>query len=171
MYYIVFPNSFAYNPARINVVSIGYQNTSKNVIVSSLYEVFKTSDDVDDRLLWHWFKSPDFQKLIEPAFVFNSTTISSVWVKYFRQLLRNNIKSELSSTISTSLSLFISVSIEVLQDSKTGSYSTYEKSPCREHKAFCRGSLHRVLYSIYPFFPPNWGRRWGRLCGIRLTRS
>ena len=27
-------------------------------------EVFKTSEDVDDRLLWHWFKSPDFQKLI-----------------------------------------------------------------------------------------------------------
>ena len=64
MYYIVSPNSFAYNPARINVGSIGYQDTGKSVIVSSLYEVFKTSDDVDDRLLWHWFKSPDFQKLI-----------------------------------------------------------------------------------------------------------
>ena len=64
MYYIVSPNSFAYNPARINVGSIGYQNIGKNVIVSSLYEVFKTSEDVDDRLLWHWFKSPDFQKLI-----------------------------------------------------------------------------------------------------------
>ena len=64
MYYIVSPNSFAYNPARINVGSIGYQNIGKNVIVSSLYEVFKTSEDVDDRLLWHWLKSPDFQKLI-----------------------------------------------------------------------------------------------------------
>ena len=64
MYYIVSPNSFAYNPARINVGSIGYQNVGENVIVSSLYEVFKTSEDVDDRLLWHWFKSPDFQKLI-----------------------------------------------------------------------------------------------------------
>ena len=64
MYYIVSPNSFAYNPARINVGSIGYQNIGKNVIVSSLYEVFKTSEDVDDGLLWHWFKSPDFQKLI-----------------------------------------------------------------------------------------------------------
>ena len=64
MYYIVSPNSFAYNPARINVGSIGYQNIGKNVIVSSLYEVFKTSEDVDDRLLWYWFKSPDFQKLI-----------------------------------------------------------------------------------------------------------
>lgn len=64
MYYIVSPQSFAYNPARINVGSIGYQNTSKNVIVSSLYEVFKTTDNVDDRFLWYWFKSDDFQKLI-----------------------------------------------------------------------------------------------------------
>ncbi len=64
MYYIVSPNSFAYNPARINVGSIGYQNLPKNVIVSSLYEVFKTTDEVDDRFLWHWFKSVDFQKLI-----------------------------------------------------------------------------------------------------------
>ena len=64
MYYIVSPQSFAYNPARINVGSIGYQNTSKNVIVSSLYEVFKTTEEVDDRFLWHWFKSDDFQKLI-----------------------------------------------------------------------------------------------------------
>jgi type I restriction enzyme S subunit len=34
------------------------------VIVSSLYEVFKTTEEVDDRFLWHWFKSDDFQKLI-----------------------------------------------------------------------------------------------------------
>lgn len=64
MYYIVSPNSFAYNPARINVGSIGYQNIGKDVIVSSLYEIFKTTSDVDDRFLWHWFKSNDFQKLI-----------------------------------------------------------------------------------------------------------
>ena len=65
MYYIVSPDSFAYNPARINVGSIGYQNIQKNVIVSSLYEVFKTVDDVDDRFLWHWFKSNAFQRMIE----------------------------------------------------------------------------------------------------------
>ena len=64
MYYIVSPNSFTYNPARINVGSIGYQNTSDNVIVSSLYEVFKTTDDVDDCFLWHWVKSDNFQQLI-----------------------------------------------------------------------------------------------------------
>ena len=65
MYYIVSKNSFAYNPARINVGSIGYYDGSENVIVSSLYEVFKTSEDIDDRYLWHWFKSNNFKKLIE----------------------------------------------------------------------------------------------------------
>ena len=36
MYWIVEPGSFAYNPARINVGSIGYVSTSKKVNVSSL---------------------------------------------------------------------------------------------------------------------------------------
>ncbi len=64
-YNIVKPNSFAYNPARINVGSIGYYEGAEKVIVSSLYEVFQTSDDVDDRFLWHWFKSAEFPKWIE----------------------------------------------------------------------------------------------------------
>jgi len=65
MYIIVSPNSFAYNPARINVGSIGYQALGKNVIVSSLYEVFKTSHEVDDHFLWYWFKSDHFKRLVE----------------------------------------------------------------------------------------------------------
>lgn len=64
-YNIVQPNSFAYNPARINVGSIGYYKGSENVIVSSLYEVFQTDDYVDDRFLWHWFKSDEFPRWIE----------------------------------------------------------------------------------------------------------
>ena len=64
-YNIVMPNSFAYNPARINVGSIGYYEGTENVIVSSLYEVFQTADYVDDRFLWHWFKSDEFPKWIE----------------------------------------------------------------------------------------------------------
>ena len=63
-YNIVEPNSFAYNPARINVGSIGYYEGAERVIVSSLYEVFKTADYVDDRFLWHWFKSDQFPKWI-----------------------------------------------------------------------------------------------------------
>ena len=65
LYNIVSPKSFAYNPARINVGSIGYYDDSKNVIVSSLYEVFKTTEDINDRFLWHWFKTNQFQKMIE----------------------------------------------------------------------------------------------------------
>lgn len=65
MYYIVSKNSFAYNPARINVGSIGYYDKSDNVIVSSLYEVFKTIEIVDDKFLWHWFKSDQFNRLID----------------------------------------------------------------------------------------------------------
>lgn len=64
-YWIVEPKSFAYNPARINVGSIGYQSTSENVIVSSLYEVFQTDETCDDRFLWHWFKTPLFTQQIE----------------------------------------------------------------------------------------------------------
>ena len=64
-YWIVEPGSFAYNPARINVGSIGYLSTSDNVIVSSLYEVFRTDESCDDRFLWHWLKSPLFAKQIE----------------------------------------------------------------------------------------------------------
>ena len=64
-YNIVEPYSFAYNPARINVGSIGYYAGFENVIVSSLYEVFKTADYVDDKFLWHWFKSDELPKWIE----------------------------------------------------------------------------------------------------------
>jgi len=64
MYIIVKPNSFAYNPARINVGSLGYYEGTENVIVSSLYEVFQTVDDVDDKFLKHWFKTKDFMDWI-----------------------------------------------------------------------------------------------------------
>ena len=64
-YIIVSPNSFGYNPARINVGSIGFYDGSKDIIVSSLYEVFKTTDSIDNRFLWHWFKSDIFPKWID----------------------------------------------------------------------------------------------------------
>ena len=64
-YNIVQPNSFAYNPARINVGSIRYYKGVENVIVSSLYEVFQTDNYVNDRFLWHWLKSDEFPRWIE----------------------------------------------------------------------------------------------------------
>ncbi len=65
MYYIVEPYSFAYNPARINIGSIGYYKLPEKVIVSSLYEVFKTTENINDDFLWYWFKTWNFQKQIE----------------------------------------------------------------------------------------------------------
>lgn len=64
-YKVVNTNSFAYNPARINIGSIGYYRGSKKVIVSSLYEVFQTKDMIYDDFLWQWLKSLEFQKWIE----------------------------------------------------------------------------------------------------------
>ena len=88
MYWIVEPGSFAYNPARINVGSIGYLSTSENVIVSSLYEVFRADGTCDDRFLWHWFKSPLFMKQIEMLqeggvrlyFFFDKLLLSEIWM-------------------------------------------------------------------------------------------
>lgn len=65
MYYIVTPDSFAYNPARINVGSIGYDDLDKDVIVSSLYVVFKTDDNTHNPFLNYWFKTSMFKKMIE----------------------------------------------------------------------------------------------------------
>ena len=64
LYYIVQPNTFAYNPARINVGSIGYQNLSFPVIVSSLYVLFKTTGECHDDFLVHWFKSDYFSQQV-----------------------------------------------------------------------------------------------------------
>lgn len=63
-YIVVSPHSFAYNPARINIGSIGYQNLDKDVIVSSLYEVFQTNELCDDSFLWQWFHSDVFHRLV-----------------------------------------------------------------------------------------------------------
>ena len=63
-YNIVQPNSFGYNPARINIGSIGYYSGNSDIIVSSLYEVFKTNADIDDQFLSVWFKSSRFKEWI-----------------------------------------------------------------------------------------------------------
>lgn len=64
-YYIVTPDSFAYNPARINVGSIGYDNLNKNVIVSSLYVIFKTDSKTNNEWLNIWFKTSYFKRLVD----------------------------------------------------------------------------------------------------------
>ncbi|MDT6495480.1 restriction endonuclease subunit S, partial [Enterococcus faecium] len=47
-YKFVEPNEFAYNPARVNVGSIAFNNLGMTVIVSSLYVVVKMSEDLDN---------------------------------------------------------------------------------------------------------------------------
>lgn len=64
-YMVVSPNSFGYNPARINVGSFGYYNGTERVIVSSLYEIFQTAEDVDDGFILHWFNTVEFRHWIE----------------------------------------------------------------------------------------------------------
>lgn len=63
-YMIVPQNYFAYNPARINIGSIGYQNVGYDVQVSSLYVVFSTMDRLDDGYLWYWFHTKYFKKAV-----------------------------------------------------------------------------------------------------------
>ena len=57
---IVRPNEFAYNPARINVGSIAYNDLKKSVRVSPLYVIFKTNEKICDGFLWQFFKTKKF---------------------------------------------------------------------------------------------------------------
>lgn len=63
MYLIVQPGCFAYNPSRINVGSIGFQNLGKDVQISSLYEIFTVdNNNLTNKFLKEWFKTKSFAK-------------------------------------------------------------------------------------------------------------
>jgi type I restriction enzyme S subunit len=62
LYKIVNKETFAYNPARINVGSIGYSYDLKEVIVSSLYVCFKTKAELEDSFLLAYLDSYTFKK-------------------------------------------------------------------------------------------------------------
>ncbi|MDW8516498.1 restriction endonuclease subunit S [Priestia flexa] len=59
-YKLVNPNEFAYNPARINVGSIAFNNLGNAVIVSSLYVVLKMSDKINNEYILQFIKSLNF---------------------------------------------------------------------------------------------------------------
>ena len=65
IYMIVPPKHFAYNPARLDIGSIGYQYLEHDVQVSSLYEVFETSELVNDKFLWSWFHTNYFRNVVK----------------------------------------------------------------------------------------------------------
>jgi type I restriction enzyme S subunit len=64
LYKIVERETFAYNPARINVGSIGYSENLKRVLVSSLYVCFKTMDSIDDRFFNHFLQTERFNNSV-----------------------------------------------------------------------------------------------------------
>ena len=64
-YKIIGKHTFAYNPARINVGSIGYSGELKDILISSLYVCFKTMDNVDDDFLMCFFNSYVFNQAVE----------------------------------------------------------------------------------------------------------
>lgn len=61
LYKIIENNTFAYNPARINVGSIGYSGKLSRVIVSSLYVCFKTHDLVNDLFFIYYLNTNHFK--------------------------------------------------------------------------------------------------------------
>lgn len=56
-YKIVPYGCFAYNPSRINVGSIDWQNKEERVIVSPLYNVFSVSENLNQDFLLYYIKS------------------------------------------------------------------------------------------------------------------
>lgn len=63
---IITPHTFAYNPARIDIGSIGYLNIDRNVLISPMYETFKADNSIlNDRFLWHWLKSDIFSLIVK----------------------------------------------------------------------------------------------------------
>ena len=63
-YKIVPYGCFAYNPSRINVGSIGLQEEEDRVIVSPLYNVFSTSERIDNHFLLYFRDCRKLSKII-----------------------------------------------------------------------------------------------------------
>lgn len=64
LYKIIEENTFAYNPARINVGSIGYSGCLHNVFISSLYVCFKTKEILNDQFLFQFMRTNNFTKSV-----------------------------------------------------------------------------------------------------------
>lgn len=62
LYKIIKKETFAYNPARINVGSIGFSGQLNNIIISSLYVCFKTKENLEDVYLLKFLDTFDFNK-------------------------------------------------------------------------------------------------------------
>lgn len=65
LYKVVGRNTFAYNPARINVGSFGYSGNLKEVLISSLYVCFKNTDEIDDEFMLCFLNTAHFRQAVE----------------------------------------------------------------------------------------------------------
>ena len=65
LYKLIGKNTFAYNPARINVGSIGYSGELHDIIISSLYVCFKTTEALYDLFLIQFLKTNSFNKSVK----------------------------------------------------------------------------------------------------------
>ena len=63
-YKIVPYGCFAYNPSRINVGSVDWQNKEERVIVSPLYNVFSVSENLNQDFLLYFIKSNGTMEII-----------------------------------------------------------------------------------------------------------
>nr|WP_272869782.1 restriction endonuclease subunit S [Mycoplasma miroungirhinis] len=59
----ILPNSFAFNPSRIDVCSLAYYNNVEKGLISNIYEVFHTTNVIDDKFINFYFKTLHFSKL------------------------------------------------------------------------------------------------------------
>jgi len=64
MYKVIGKETFAYNPARINVGSLGFSGDLEDIIISSLYVCFKTKNMVLDSFLLSFFDTFEFNKSV-----------------------------------------------------------------------------------------------------------
>lgn len=62
LYKVIKEKTFAYNPARINVGSIGYSGNLSDIIISSLYVCFKTKEKLEDAYLLKYLDTFQFNK-------------------------------------------------------------------------------------------------------------
>ena len=67
LYKVIDKNTFAYNPARINVGSIGFSGELEKIIISSLYVCFKTKKELDDRFLLNFFETSTFNTSVNDS--------------------------------------------------------------------------------------------------------
>ncbi|MDZ7970122.1 MAG: restriction endonuclease subunit S [Nostoc sp. DedSLP03] len=64
LYKIIKKNTFAYNPARINVGSIGFSRDLENIIISSLYVCFQTKNQLNNLYLLQYINTFNFNKSV-----------------------------------------------------------------------------------------------------------